>query len=105
VAGRKRRFSSFTKAGLRQAFNFLIQSYAADMLRMGLVDVRKVLLQHPEWELMFVLTVHDEVVLEVKDEYIDIAEKAVMQAMIGAVDLGIPVLCDVGHGKSYSEAK
>ena len=53
----------------------------------------------------FVLTVHDEVVLEIKDEYVEVAEEAVKQALIGAVDLGVPVLCDVGHGKTYSQAK
>lgn len=105
AAGRKRRFDSFTKAGLRQAFNFLIQGYAADMLRLGLIEVRKVILNNPEWDLKFVLTVHDEVVLEVKDEYVEVAEEAVKQALIGAVDLGVPVLCDVGHGKTYAEAK
>lgn len=104
-AGRKRRFAAFTKRALRQAFNFLIQGYAADMLRLGMVAVRKVCLEHPEWELKIVLTVHDEVVLEVKDEYVDVAAEAVKKAMIGAVDLGVPVLCDVGTGKTYAEAK
>jgi DNA polymerase-1 len=104
-AGRKRRFAAFTARALRQAFNFLIQGYAADMLRLGMVAVRKVCLENPEWELKIVLTVHDEVVLEVKDEYVDVAAEAVKQAMIGAVDLGIPVLCDVGSGKTYAEAK
>lgn len=105
AAGRKRRFDSFTKAGLRQAFNFLIQSYAADMLRLGLVAVRKVFLKHPEWGALFVLTIHDEVVIEIKDEYVEEACPAIREAMCDAVDLGVPVLCDIGVGKTYSQAK
>ena len=105
AAGRKRRFDSFTKAGLRQAFNFLIQGYAADMLRLGLIAVRKVILNNPEWEMKFVLTVHDEVILECKDTYVEKACPAIQKAMCGAVDLGVPVLCDIGTGKVYSDAK
>lgn len=105
-AGRRRRFEGFTKKALRQGFNFLIQGYAADMLRLGMVKIfRECVEAHPEWELKFVLTVHDEVVLEVKDEYLSVAKEAVYNAMCTAVDLGIPVECSVGVGKVYSDAK
>ena len=105
AAGRKRRFAEFTAKALRQAFNFLIQGYAADMLRLGMIAVRKLFLQHPEWDALMVLTVHDENICEVKDEYIEEAQPLIEQAMINAVDLGVPVLCDTGVGKTYAEAK
>jgi DNA polymerase-1 len=106
AAGRRRRFEEFTKRGLRQAFNFLIQGYAADMLRIGMVKIlRDCILPHPEWDVKFVLTVHDEVVLECPDEYVDVVKDETYKAMTTAVDLGIPVECEVGTGKVYSEAK
>jgi DNA polymerase-1 len=105
AAGRKRRFAEFTNRALRQAFNHKIQGYAADMLRAGMNKIRKVILDNPEWDMKMVLTVHDEVVLEVKDEYVDVAKSAVYDAMCTAVDLGIPVECEIGIGKVYSEAK
>jgi DNA polymerase-1 len=106
-AGRRRRFpQGFSNRASRQAFNFLIQGYAADMLRLGMAKImRDVVLKHPEWGMKFVLTVHDEVVLEVLDEYVEEAKAAVYEAMCHAVDLGIPVECQVGVGKVYSEAK
>jgi DNA polymerase-1 len=106
AAGRRRRFEEFSKHALRQAFNFLIQGYAADMLRLGMVKVqRDVIWKHPEWNVKFVLTVHDEVVLEVDDEYLDVAKDEVYKAMTTAVDLGIPVECSIGTGTTYSDAK
>lgn len=102
-AGRKRRFDSFTKRALRQSFNFKIQGYSAEMIRIAGVAIRKVILANPEWEMKFVLTVHDEYVLEVKDEYIEVASEAVERAMCSAVDLGVPVLADISVGKRYSE--
>ena len=106
-SGRRRRFpEGFSNRASRQAFNFLIQGYAADMLRLGMAKImRDVILIHPEWEMKFVLTVHDEVVLEVLDEYADAAKEEVYKAMTTAVDLGIPVECEVGVGKVYSDAK
>jgi DNA polymerase-1 len=106
AAGRRRRFEKYSNRARRQAFNFLIQGYAADMLRLGMAKIMKeVIHTNPDWDLKFVLTVHDEVVLEVKDEYVEEAKEAVYAAMINAVDLGIPVECSVGTGKVYSEAK
>ncbi|KKM26545.1 hypothetical protein LCGC14_1583710 [marine sediment metagenome] len=104
-AGRRRRFDGFSKRALRQAFNFKVQGYSAEMLRLGMVNIRQVILTHPEWDMKLVLTVHDEVVLEIKDEYIDEAIPLVEEAMCTAVDIGIPVECDIGVGRIYSEAK
>jgi DNA polymerase I-like protein with 3'-5' exonuclease and polymerase domains len=67
--------------------------------------LKDVILAHPEWDVKFVLTVHDEVVLECPIEYEDMVKEAVHKAMCGAVDLGIPVECEVGSGQVYSEAK
>ena len=104
-AGRRRRFDGFSKRALRQAINFKVQGYSAEMLRLGMVNIRQVILKHPEWDMKFVLTVHDEVILECKDEYIEEAIPLVKEAMNTAVDIGIPVETDVGIGKVYSECK
>jgi len=105
ASGRRRRFSEFSNRARRQAFNHLIQSYAADMLRLAMAGLRELALKHPEWEMLQVLTVHDEVVLEVKDEYLKEAVPLVEATMCNAVDLGIPVECGIGTGKRYNEAK
>ena len=104
-AGRRRRFDGFSKRALRQAFNHLIQSYSAEMLRLGMINIRHLILKYPEWDMKLVLTVHDEVVLEIKDKYIEEAIPLVMEAMNTAVNIGIPIETDIGVGKIYSDCK
>lgn len=105
AAGRFRRFEHFSKRALRQSFNFKIQGYSAEMLRLGMINIWKLILEHPEWDMKLVLTVHDEIVLECKNEYVEEAVPLVREAMCTAVDIGIPVECDIGVGGVYSEAK
>ena len=43
--------------------------------------------------------------MECKNEYVEEALPLVREVMCNAVDLGIPVECDIGVGRVYSEAK
>lgn len=102
---RKRRFEKPSNKAFRQAFNFLVQGAAADQLRIGMVKVRMVLLDHPEWDAKIVLTVHDEIVVEIKEEYAEEASPLIEQALVEAVKLSIPVEVDMSSGRTYAEAK
>lgn len=103
--GRRRRLYDLTPKAYRQAFNFLIQGYCADMIRLASTNVRNLGLKHPEWGLKIILIVHDELVLEIKDEYIEEARPLVKEAMESAVKLVIPLIVEIGVGKKYSDAK
>jgi len=105
MAGRKRRWEHISKAVIRQAFNFKIQGYSADMLKLAATKVREVGLKNKKWGLQFVLTVHDELVYEVKDAFLVPAMKAIEKCMVTAVKLDIPLEAKVSSGKVYSEAK
>jgi len=105
LSGRRRRLYDLTARAYRQAFNFLIQGYSADMIRCASIKVRRVILEHPEWELKLLLIIHDELVLEVKDAFVQEAAVAVKKAMESAVNLKVPLIADVGTGKRYSDAK
>ncbi len=52
-----------------------------------------------------VLTVHDELVLEVPLDTRDATEPVVREAMEGAIELAVPLVVDVGFGSSWAEAK
>ena len=52
-----------------------------------------------------VLTVHDELVLEVPLDEREAAEAATRAAMEGAADLRVPLVVDVGFGPNWAEAK
>jgi len=105
LSGRRRRLYDLTPKAYRQAFNFLIQGYSADMTRCAATNVRNLGLSHPEWELKLVLIVHDELVLEIKDEFVEVAICDVKEAMESAVEMVIPLVVEIGIGKKYSDAK
>jgi DNA polymerase-1 len=52
-----------------------------------------------------VLTVHDELVLEVPLDERDQVEPLVRDVMEGAAELRVPLLVDLGFGRSWAEAK
>jgi DNA polymerase-1 len=51
------------------------------------------------------LTVHDELVLEVAEGEVEAVAKIVREEMEGVAELAVPLVVDVGWGKSWYEAK
>jgi len=51
------------------------------------------------------LTVHDELVLEVPEEQAEAVAQIVKAEMEGVADLKVPLVVDVGWGRSWYEAK
>lgn len=110
MAGRRRRFKlnqwgKMDNKSFRQAFNFLIQGFSADMIRIAMVRVRELGKQNKEWGLKTIATVHDEAVYECNEQYIRVASDGIRLAFEEAVKFCIPVVADVSTGKNYSEAK
>lgn len=116
--GRRRRFSKVggkkydgtecffhVKKSYRQAFNFLIQSPSADMIRLASIATSKLIQEHPEWELKIIATVHDELCMECKEEYVEEASKLIKYAFEHVVNFDVPMLCEVNWGENYGNAK
>lgn len=111
LAGRLRHFqkitngdwSGYPKSALRQSFNFLIQGFSADMMRKAMVVVNKG--KDPTWELKAIMTVHDEAVYEVKEEYAVQARDFIVSCFQNAVRFIVPVVADAKIGNSYLEVK
>lgn len=110
ITGRRRRFQKINKeyypnSAYRQAFNFLIQGFASDMLRMASIKTRKLSQQYPEWDLRVVATVHDENVYEVKEEYCGEAATEIKRCFENILEgFLVPIVAEVKIGDSY-EAK
>jgi hypothetical protein len=111
MTGRQRHFEQneqgyFPNSAFREAFNFLIQGFSADMIRMASVGTWKLAQEHPEWELKQIATVHDENVYEVKDEYLSEAKKEIRKVFEGVLPVfSVPMTAEVGSGDSYGTAK
>jgi DNA polymerase-1 len=105
MTNRRRRLNPEEKKSHRQAFNFLIQSLAADMIRVACNKVRKVGLEHPQWELKIISIIHDEILMEVNESYQEEIAPIISEVMATAMNLPIRMPVEIGFGKTLSEAK
>jgi DNA polymerase-1 len=88
----------------RMAINARIQGTAADILKLAMIAVdRRLRDEQPGAHLL--LTVHDELVLEVPEEQAEAVAAIVKAEMEGVADLKVPLVVDAGWGKSWYEAK
>ena len=88
----------------RMAINARIQGTAADILKLAMIAVdRRLRDEQPGARLL--LTVHDELVLEVPEEQAEAVAQIVKAEMEGVADLKVPLVADAGWGKSWYEAK
>ncbi len=88
----------------RMAINARIQGTAADLQKKAMIGVDRFLRRdHPNAHLL--LTVHDELVLEVPEGEIEAVAEKVKAEMEGVERLTVPLVVDVGHGPTWYEAK
>ncbi|HWM90727.1 MAG TPA: DNA polymerase I [Thermoanaerobaculia bacterium] len=88
----------------RMAINARIQGTAADLLKLAMIAIdRRLRQEHPESRLL--LTVHDELVLEVPEGHAEAVAAMVKQEMEGVAQLQVPLEVDAGWGPSWYEAK
>jgi len=90
-------------AAERVAVNLPIQGSAADIMKRAMIDVHAALASYPEARM--ILTVHDELLFEVReDRALEVAE-VVRERMQAATPLVVPLTVDVGIGANWKEAK
>ncbi|MFM7059763.1 MAG: DNA polymerase I [Actinomycetes bacterium] len=111
LLGRRRRIPELAsdnfrirQMGERMAQNAPVQGSAADVFKVAMVRLDRALVEEG-LESRMVLTVHDELVLEVPDGERDAAERVTRSAMEGAADLRVPLVVDIGFGVNWAEAK
>ena len=91
------------QAAERIAINTPIQGTAADIIKRAMLAVDRTLRRAaPSARLL--LQVHDELVVEVAEAEVEAARDALVQAMSGAAELRVPLLVEVGIGRSWAEA-
>lgn len=105
MVGRYRRLNPKFKKSHRQAFNFKIQGLAADMIRLSMIKVRNHINNNPHYGAKILLTIHDEVVLECKEEYAEQLFAEAKYIMENAMKFSIPIEVEGGIADRYGEAK
>jgi len=108
-SGRKRRFDQpITRRAFRQAYNFLVQGLAADITKVAATKVRRLCrMFNEEWDAdaSIVMLVHDEIVVEVKDEFAERFAKLMKSTMQNAYRIVVPLPVEVGLARRYGQAK
>ena len=84
-----------------KAVNTLIQGSAADQLKQAMIDYHN----HPDRRGWLIMTVHDEMVVEVPKEFAKAEALVVKEAMEGVGPFDVPFLAEVGIGTTWSAAK
>lgn len=88
----------------RTAMNAPIQGSAADILKIAMVKLDQAIIDN-NLHAKLILTIHDEIVLNVPNEEIDRTKELVEKVMISAVSLSVPLLVGVDYGNNLYEAK
>ncbi len=86
----------------RTAVNTPIQGTAADLLKKAMVNLDR-RLEAEKRRTRLLLTVHDELVLEVPEDELGIAPNIVREEMEGAAALRVPLKVDVGLGDCWAD--
>jgi DNA polymerase-1 len=110
MSGRKRAIANLDSrnrtdrwAAERIARNTPIQGTAADIIKRAMIDLDAALASRKLRSRM-ILTVHDELVLELHDDERDVVPTLVRETMERAAQLRVPLLVETGMGSSWGAA-
>uniref|UniRef100_A0A7V3PUL5 DNA polymerase I n=1 Tax=candidate division WOR-3 bacterium TaxID=2052148 RepID=A0A7V3PUL5_UNCW3 len=90
------------EAALRAALNAPMQGSAADIMKKAMIRVDK-RLQEMGFEGGIILQIHDELLLEVEEERCEEAKEMVKFEMENAWRLNVPLIVEIGVGRSWGE--
>lgn len=99
------RLKSLTKndaQSLRAAANAPIQGSSADIIKLAMIEVNKVL---QNYQARLLLQVHDELIFEVPPQEWEELQPKIKDAMENALPLSVPLIVDIHAGQNWMETK
>jgi DNA polymerase-1 len=87
----------------RAAINAPMQGTAADLIKLSMVEVQRVLDAEKRATKM-IMQVHDELVFEVPTDEVEWLKVEIPRIMAGVADLKVPLLAEVGIGPNWDKA-
>jgi DNA polymerase-1 len=87
----------------RSAINAPMQGTAADIIKRAMISVDE-WCQRADVPARLIMQVHDELVLEVRADFLEQAGREVASRMSDAAQLSVPLRVDVGSGMNWDEA-
>lgn len=90
-------------AAERNAINMPIQGTAADMIKIAMARVQRSI-REAGLKTRLLLQVHDELVFEVPVGEVETVRPLIVDAMVDALELKVPIVVDTGTGHNWLEA-
>ncbi|MDP3945605.1 MAG: DNA polymerase I [Lutibacter sp.] len=87
----------------RNAVNAPIQGSAADIIKIAMINIHK-MLKKGNYKSKMLLQVHDELVFEVHKEELSALKSKIKQEMEHAYTLAVPLIVELGEGENWLEA-
>ena len=88
--------------GKRVAMNAPIQGTAADIMKLAMIGVAR-RLKSEGLDARIVMQVHDELVIEARDDSVERVKAVIREEMEGVASLSVPLTVDVSVGKNWLE--
>ncbi|MCK5678405.1 MAG: DNA polymerase I, partial [Flavobacteriaceae bacterium] len=87
----------------RNAVNAPIQGSAADIIKIAMINIYKVL-EKGDFKSKMLLQVHDELVFDMHNNELETLKPIIKHEMENAFKLSIPLIVDLGEGENWLEA-
>ena len=87
----------------RNAINSPIQGTAADIIKLAMVSISKWMKENNIKSKM-IMQVHDELVFDVEKTELELLSLNIKKIMENVIKIKVPLLVEVGHGKTWLEA-
>lgn len=91
------------QAAERTAINAPMQGTAADIIKLAMIQVDS-WLDSAGYDALMIMQVHDELVLEVAEDQVDVVKEQLCRIMSEAVTLSVPLIVEAGVGNNWDEA-
>lgn len=92
------------KASEREAINAPMQGTAADIIKKAMIAVDNWICNECPNDVHMIMQVHDELVFEVRESYLENANIMIHKLMESSMELAIPLKVEVGVGNNWDEA-
>ncbi len=87
----------------RTAINAPMQGTAADIIKLAMLAT-DAWIESAQLPVKMLMQVHDELVFEVREDYLSAASDNIREIMCAALQLDVPLVVDIGIGENWDEA-
>jgi DNA polymerase-1 len=91
-------------AAERTAINAPMQGSAADIIKQAMIRLHDWIGSQSGLDITLIMQVHDELVFEIAASDVDKVRGPISDYMVGAADLKVPLVVDIGVGSNWDEA-